>query len=717
MPVDFLTDEQRAKYGNFNGEPTVEELAVYFFLDDTDKKIIYNHRGHHNRLGFAIQLGTVRFLGTLLPDLTLIPANVISYISQQLGIDKSNLNKYCSSVSRWDHNNEIRQIYGYHDFSEQPHHWEFVRWLYNHAWLTSERPGILFERAVARCRKQKILLPGVTVIERLISQIRERANSRLWRKLSSFPDNNQRKALENLLVIDKKHKTSLEFLRQPSTHESPTGFLKAIERYKSIYAIGAHQWNTLHLPVGKIRSLSRYASTCRTQAIERMSCERRMATLVAFAIMFTISAQDDVIDYMERYFSELFNIAVRKDQKNWLYSKKDMNNSARELIKACSLILDESIPDEKIRDMIFSKVPRERLKSSVGTVNELTKPADQTIEYKELFRYYKSVRKFLPKLLLTIEFKASAAGQHTLSAWKFLSDVESKTGKNKFVGAPTEGISASWKRVVFKNDGRISLCAYTFWIIEKMLEGIKNYDIYLENSDRYNDPRSKLIQNAEWESVRSKVLKVLGWSVNTKKSLDPLKTSLDIAYKNAIKNWDANQSVRIDVVQGKEKIILSRLDKLDEPDSLLLLRKRVNSLLPNTDLPSLLMEIAKLTSFTDQFTHISQNNSRIKDLDISICAVLIANACNIGFEPLVQPGVSALEYDRLTWVEQNYFRSETLQLANAVIIEYLSKLLLTKSWGNGNIASADGLRHVVPLKTIYAGTNPHYFGIGRGVRT
>lgn len=377
MPVEFLTDEQRTGYGKFTDELTNEQLAAHFFLDDTDKKVIYNHRGSHNRLGFAVQLGTVRFLGTLLSDPAEVPASVVSYISQQLGIDESNLNKYRSGVSRWDHNNEIRQTYGYHDFTEQPYHWRFIRWIYSNAWLTSERPSILFERAVAKCREQKILLPGVTIMERLISQIRENANSRLWHKLASLPDNNQCKLLESLLVADNNsHKTGLENLCQPSTHESPTGFLKAIERFKSIYTIRAHAWNISYLPIGKIRALSRYASTCRAQTIERMSYERRIATLAAFSIMFTISAQDDVIDYMERYFTELFNKVERKDEKNWVHSRKDLNISAREISEVCSLLLDESIPNENIRDAIFTKISKEHLKLSVGTINSLTKPVD-----------------------------------------------------------------------------------------------------------------------------------------------------------------------------------------------------------------------------------------------------------------------------------------------------------------------------------------------------
>src|SRR5450631_4478254 len=36
-------------------------------------------------------------------------------------------------------------------------------------------------------------------------------------------------------------------------------------------------------------------------------------------------------------------------------------------------------------------------------------------------------------------------------------------------------------------------------------------------------------------------------------------------------------------------------------------------------------------------------------------------------------------------------------------------------WGGGEVASADGLRFVVPVRTIHAGPNPKYFGYERGV--
>jgi Tn3 transposase DDE domain len=128
-----------------------------------------------------------------------------------------------------------------------------------------------------------------------------------------------------------------------------------------------------------------------------------------------------------------------------------------------------------------------------------------------------------------------------------------------------------------------------------------------------------------------------------------------------------------------------------------------------------LLEVAARTDFAAKFTHISERESRVDDLTISICAVLLAEACNIGFEPLVRGDLPALRRSRLSWINQNFIRNETLTESNACLVAAPNSIPLVHRWGGGEVASADGLRFVVPVRTIHAGPNPKYFGYELGV--
>jgi len=177
--VEFLSDGQAAAFGRFSGVPSREQLERYFVLDDADRGLVGRRRGDQNRLGFSVQLTTVRFLGTFLADPLEVPWVVVEFVAAQLGIaDPSRVKGYGSRLpTRHEHAREIREAVGYLDFSGAEV--ELRAWLEARLWATPERPGVTFDRATAWLVERRVLLPGASVLARLVTSAREATVVRL----------------------------------------------------------------------------------------------------------------------------------------------------------------------------------------------------------------------------------------------------------------------------------------------------------------------------------------------------------------------------------------------------------------------------------------------------------------------------------------------------------------------------------------------------------
>ncbi|MFE5012117.1 DUF4158 domain-containing protein [Streptomyces sp. NPDC056696] len=139
MPTNFLSEEQRRRFGHFTEDPDKGQLAGSFLLDQTARRRAMAARGARNRIGWAVQLGTIRYLGTFLNNPEEVPAVVVAYVAKQLGLEPAAFAGYGSSEARWDHQEQIRDGYGYTKF-EFDQWFALARWLYQRAWIGNERP-------------------------------------------------------------------------------------------------------------------------------------------------------------------------------------------------------------------------------------------------------------------------------------------------------------------------------------------------------------------------------------------------------------------------------------------------------------------------------------------------------------------------------------------------------------------------------------------------
>lgn len=98
--------------------------------------------------------------------------------------------------------------------------------------------------------------------------------------------------------------------------------------------------------------------------------------------------------------------------------------------------------------------------------------------------------------------------------------------------------------------------------------------------------------------------------VHPEPAIAALSEELDQTYRAVIARLPDNPAVRFEQVGGRHDLVLSHLDKLDEPASLIALRRAVDARLPAVDLPEIMLEIAARTGFAAAFTHISERASR-----------------------------------------------------------------------------------------------------------
>lgn len=221
-------------------------------------------------------------------------------------------------------------------------------------------------------------------------------------------------------------------------------------------------------------------------------------------------------------------------------------------------------------------------------------------------------------------------------------------------------------------------------------------------------------------SAEADVLAGLSLSEAAAEHLDQLVRGLDAAWRQmADRLQEAGDDAKVEVVVpeggGRAKLSVDKLGAVGEPESLTWLKNTTEAMLPRIELPDLLFEVHSWTGFLDAFGHVSERRTRMEGLLVSPVALLVSQSCNIGLTPVIDTENKALSRSRLSHVDQNYVRADTIAAANAALITAQSRIELAQMWGGGLLASVDGLRFVVPVKSINTGPSPKYYGYKRGV--
>lgn len=718
MPTKYFTDEQRQDYGRFVGPPSADQLARFFHLDAVDHDLIGQLRGGHNRLGFAIQLGSVRFLGVFPESFDTVPGNVVAELAGQIGESAdTSLAGYQSGRQRWRHAALIGEHYGFRSFENDGFaRFRLARWLYALCWSGDDRPSLLVDRAIGWLIANKVLLPGITTVERTLGRIRDRAQQRLYGRLVTALSSEQRTRIASLFNTSNPDAfTTVDALRTIPRRRTTTEFGAQLDRVAAIRAFDLRPDMPGGIPVARIERLARVARFTKPSAISALHEPRRTATVAALFHTLEASAQDDAAELAEVLISDLFKAAESDHRQARLRTLHDLDAAAMLLRELGRLVITEGeLPLDAWREALFERIARADLETAIEEVDRLAKPRDAR-PYEELRARWRRARRLFTHIINRIEIDATPGGTTVREALDYL--VSNPDWSAALLrDAPTTAITTPWKKLALDSNGRVAdPKAYVFAIIDAWRGAIKRRDIFTQPGIRYGDPRRGLLEGKVWDSSRLMVCRALGRSLDAEAELRSLSGLLDTAYRKVAAGVGTNSDFRIEITEGKPELKIARLDRIEEPDSLRRLRSAVQAFMPRADMPGVLLEVMRRTGFAQGFSHLSERQARVDDFEISLCAALIAGACNTGYAPVIRQEIPALRRSRISWVDQNFIRPETLSAAGASIVAAHARLPIARLWGEGEVASADGVRFMAPVSAIHAGANPKYYGRERGI--
>ena len=104
MPGQLFNDAERRRLGRYPPQVAQEDLVTFYTLTRADKAQVNRCTDAAGRLGFALQLGTLRHLGFCPDDLASAPPEVVRFLAEQLRVDPDAFSAYGQRAqTRTDH--------------------------------------------------------------------------------------------------------------------------------------------------------------------------------------------------------------------------------------------------------------------------------------------------------------------------------------------------------------------------------------------------------------------------------------------------------------------------------------------------------------------------------------------------------------------------------------------------------------------------------------
>jgi hypothetical protein len=299
MSSSFLSAAERERWQRFPAAIPQDDLAVYFFLSEDDAREVNRQREPFNRLGYALQLCTLRYLGFVPTDFKAMPEVVVTFVAEQLGIAPRVLTLYDHRRTQSDHRRYVRAYLGFRQATPLDVY-TLQTWLLARA-LEHDKPTLLLQLACEKLHRERIVRPGVTRLERFIATAREKAHDETVRQLTPLLTDDRKTLLDGLLQPDATTgRTLLSWLRQEAVSHAASHIIATLTKIVFLHDAGVDQWDLSRLNPNRAKWLAQIGWKSTNQYLQRIVPELRSPVLVAFLPQALLHHTDVVVELCDQ---------------------------------------------------------------------------------------------------------------------------------------------------------------------------------------------------------------------------------------------------------------------------------------------------------------------------------------------------------------------------------------------------------------------------------
>lgn len=329
MPVQFLTETDHERLNRFPEEIPSEDLFDFFLLSELDRDEVNKQRSDSNRLGFALQLGALRYLGFMPNELLSIPALVVNYVAGQIEVLPNKLRGY-EERNRRAHQPTIQAYLGWRRATALDL-LGLEQWLLARA-LEHDKPTLLFEMACDHLKQQKIVRIGTERLARMVATARSQAQEAIYQILQPLLTKECCIFLDGLLKIDETiERTRLRWLQQTPTAHNLGQILATLDKIAFLQRQGIPHWDLKELNPNRVKFLAKIGARATNQYLQRANEVRRYPILIAFLKQSLYNFTDDLIEMFDQRLWELYSQAKRQFEQDRLRATKSINQKLQTL--------------------------------------------------------------------------------------------------------------------------------------------------------------------------------------------------------------------------------------------------------------------------------------------------------------------------------------------------------------------------------------------------